>query len=607
MEGRRGNKSRQISAFLHNHAREIGIIVTILIVVISFGLFFYQQNISEENIRRTIFQQQQEEQLQSTENMAERIRSDLNLIQAILQGLASSTYLQQGELSGNRVEKLMTEGFEQVGKVAEVDWFFITDEDDVIKYSMGRPGQGSFVNADLSSRDYVQDTRRTFGPVFSNGFKAIDGVFRIAVTYPIINRDTNQYIGLVGAQIPAVDFFRRYGNIYDIESQYLAVLDNHSVQLVHPMESFIGTPFFGNHTQEATGHNTVLNNLIQTVMTGKPSSAIYEFKNSERLNTGYPIFFQNIPKYFNFIITPTKEIYAQVNDVLFAERLKTLSLLIGASAAILVLVIILLKWNSSLNNQVKRRTKELEESNRQLKQQGEMQKEFINTAAHELRTPIQPILGLSEHLSQEATDPQQRKLLNAITRNAKRLQRLAEDILDVSRIESQNLWLRKERFNINELIENLVREFQEKIDKEYDGNDDSKNIGISFEHSEEVILISADKARIGQVISNLLDNSLKFTKLRRDVKTERKMVNIFSTIKDGWVEVTVKDMGTGIDPEMGPRLFTRFASKSFSGTGLGLYLCKKIIESHGGSISGKNNPDGIGAIFSFILRLDSRS
>ena len=99
-------------------------------------------------------------------------------------------------------------------------------------------------------------------------------------------------------------------------------------------------------------------------MTGKPSSAIYEFKNSERLNTGYPIFFQNIPKYFNFIITPTKEIYAQVNDVLFAERLKTLSLLIGASAAILVLVIILLKWNSSLNNQVKSRTKELEESNR---------------------------------------------------------------------------------------------------------------------------------------------------------------------------------------------------------------------------------------------------
>ena len=127
MEGRRGNKSRQISAFLHNHAREIGIIVTILIVVISFGLFFYQQNISEENIRKSIFQQQREEQLQSTENMAERIRSDLNLIQAILQGLASSTYLQQGELSGNRVEKLMIEGFEHVGKVAEVDWFFITD------------------------------------------------------------------------------------------------------------------------------------------------------------------------------------------------------------------------------------------------------------------------------------------------------------------------------------------------------------------------------------------------------------------------------------------------------------------------------------------------
>ena len=130
--------------------------------------------------------------------------------------------------------------------------------------------------------------------------------------------------------------------------------------------------------------------------------------------------------------------------------------------------------------------------------------------------------------------------------------------MDVSRIENQNLWLRKERFNINELIGNLV---SRKKDKEYDGNDDSKNIRISFEHSEDVILISADKARIGQVISNLLDNSLKFTKLRRDVRAERKMVNTLSTIKDGWVEVTVKDMGTSIDPEMEPRLFTRFASK----------------------------------------------
>jgi signal transduction histidine kinase len=499
----------------------------------------------------------------------------------------------------------MTEGFKQVNGVAEVDWLFITDKDDVVKYSVGRLGQGGFANVDLSSRDYVQDTKRTFGPVFSDGFKSIDGVFRIAVTYPIINRDTNQYIGLVGAQIPTVDFFRRYGNIYNIESQYLAVLDNHSVQLAHPVESFIGTPFFGNHTQEATGYNTVLNNLVRTVMTGKPSSAIYEFMNNERLNTGNPIFLQNIPKYFNFIITPTNEIYAQVNDVLFAERLKTLSLLIGASAAILVLVISLLKWNSSLNSQVKRRTKELEESNRQLKQQGEMQKDFINTAAHELRTPIQPILGLSDLLIQKATDPQQRKLLNVITRNAKRLQRLAEDILDVSRIESQNLRLRKERLNLNELIGNLVREFQEKIGKEYDGYDDSEKIGISFEHSQDVILISVDKARIGQVISNLLDNSLKFTKLRRDVGGERKMVSIFSTIEDGWVEVIVKDMGTGIDPEMESRLFTRFASKSFSGTGLGLYLCKKIIESHGGSILGKNNPDGIGAIFSFILPLDS--
>lgn len=616
-------------SFLSAHAREIGVIATIMITIISFGLFFYQQNISEDSIRKSLFEEYREEQVQSTEIMAERISSDLRLVQSILQGLAGSTYLQQGELSGDRVAKLMMERFEQVNNIATVDDLFIADENDVITSDIVGKGRSSFVNIDISFRDYVPETRESSTPVFSDGFEGIDGIFRIALTYPIINRDDNRYIGMVGAQIPAVEFFRRYGNVYDIEAQYLAVLDGHSVQLVHPVDTFIGTPFFGNVTQEITGHNSILNNLIQSVMSGEPGSAIYEFSNGERLTTGYPILIHGRPEYFNFIITPAEIIFAQVNDVLFAERIKMLSLVGGATAAIIIVIIFLIKWNSILNDRVKRRTDELEESNKQLKYHDKLQEEFVNTAAHELRTPIQPILGLSEHLRSSTSDPKQRHFLDVIFRNAKRLQRLSQNILDVSKIEGEKLILQKEQFDINDLINSIVQEYRARmIRRNEDGENNKKGkrtdeeapqIQISFDHKQDVIYVYADKERIYQVIANLLDNSLKFMKSkggRREGEGEKKddhnnktnkVLTVLSEKKDDdKVQVSIKDTGPGIDPQVLPRLFSRFASGSYSGTGLGLYICKKIVESHGGSISGKNNSDGIGATFSFSLPLDSQ-
>ena len=426
------------------HIKGIGIISTILIIVISYGLFFYLRNITEENVKDSLFVQQRDRQIESTKAMAQHISSDLQSVMYILQGLADSTYLQQGELYGDRVEKLMSERFGQINAITKVDGLFIADSDDIITYNIVAEGQRSFVNIDISFRDYIQETRNMLTPVFSNGFEGIDGIYRIALTFPIINRESSQYIGMVGVQIPTIDFFARYGNVYDIKSQYLGVLDRSSVQLIHPVRSLIGTPFFGNHTQEVTGHNKILNNLIQTVMSGKPDFAIYEFRNGQRLTTGYPIFLQGKPAYFVFIITPTSMIYSHVNEVLFTERLKMFLLIAGTTAAVLVLIILLIKWNNILNKEVKRRTEQLEESNEQLIAQDKMQKEFINIAAHELRTPIQPILSLSDVLHSKVKDSEQSELLGVISRSAKKLHRLAENILDASRIESKSLTLNKQ-------------------------------------------------------------------------------------------------------------------------------------------------------------------
>jgi signal transduction histidine kinase len=223
-----------------------------------------------------------------------------------------------------------------------------------------------------------------------------------------------------------------------------------------------------------------------------------------------------------------------------------------------------------------------------------MQKEFINIAAHELRTPIQPILSSSEVLLSKIKDSRHRELLHIVSRNANRLRKLAEDILDVSRIESHSLSLHKEQFNINDIIEDVVHGYRNQIQVQ---NKVGSDTDILFTPKDDVILVEADKGRLAQVIFNLLDNSLKFTKPTRG----KGKIEIISEKKDNQVRVSILDTGIGIDPEIFPKLFSRFASKSFSGTGLGLFISKNIIEEHGGKVSAQNNPSGGGATFSFTI------
>jgi two-component system sensor histidine kinase VicK len=231
-----------------------------------------------------------------------------------------------------------------------------------------------------------------------------------------------------------------------------------------------------------------------------------------------------------------------------------------------------------------------------LKTNDKMQKEFINVAAHELRTPVQPILSLSQILQSDiSNNAKQQEFLDAIVRNAKRLQRLTENILDVTRIESQSLQLNKERFSLNENIRNAINDMNNQAGL---CNTNNKTVSILFEPKQDVF-VEADKVRIYEVISNLLKNAIQFTKegtITITAAAAEKM-NYKEAI------VSVKDTGTGIDPEIMPRLFTKFASKSVAGTGLGLFISKSIIEAHGGKIWAENDADGKGATFAFSLPL----
>ena len=590
---------------------KIGILSVISIVVFSFTLFYSIQIVTEENVKNNLISEQINRQQKASESLSQHIGSDLTLVTAVLDGLANSIYLQDKNLNPKITDNVINEKYNSIDDI--IDRIFILDKDDVVTTDLSHQGTNVDVGSDFSQREWAEEARNNLKPVFSKGFEG-QGIYSIFIAVPMISIENNQYLGLVGASIPTEKFFSRYGNVHDINSQLLVVYDKSGTILaVGADKDLVGKNFFSKTVQSFTMQNEILNNLTRTLLSGKPNYGVYEYGKTERINTGQPVLIQDTPTYFIQVVTPIREIFAKTADTLFTERLKSYSLLTAVFASVAILTVFLLKWSNSMEKEVIKRTHELNRSNVklaimsqelknsnlslqkaniQLRQNDKLQKEFINMAAHELRTPIQPILGLTDVLLDKASDPHQSQLLEVIMRNARRLQRLSGDILDVSKIESSSLKLSKIPMELNEVIQSVVDDFENgsKLER-------NKMVKIFFEPTDSII-VCIDKDRIFQVLSNLLNNALKFT------KNGSVIINI--TLDDDdennkVVKVTIQDTGIGINQELMPNLFSKFVTSSYNGTGLGLFISKGIIEAHGGRIWAENNSNGVGASFSFSL------
>jgi two-component system sensor histidine kinase VicK len=308
--------------------------------------------------------------------------------------------------------------------------------------------------------------------------------------------------------------------------------------------------------------------------------------------------------------------------------------------------------NLSKQNQL---YKQLKDAYQKVENTNAMQQEFINVAAHELRTPIQSILGYTELLLEDETNDRKKYSLFTILHNSERLQKLASDILDIARIESNTFPLNKKSLNLNSAISNIVKDYVKRqkqrkardmteLTSNINGGNNNKNnknkkedtkaietklvfeskIKVKEEGEEEDILVQADEERLTQVIDNILDNAFKFTDSsgRITVTLEKKQEEhgqgrqqqLSEYTQEGekvqgrqqqHAIITIKDTGKGIDTEILPRLFTKFTTKSHKGTGLGLYISKNIVEAHGGKLYAENNADGKGATFTITLPLSN--
>jgi signal transduction histidine kinase len=295
-------------------------------------------------------------------------------------------------------------------------------------------------------------------------------------------------------------------------------------------------------------------------------------------------------------------------------------------AAYFVNIIALSLSSIQINVELRKSNRLVILQNKKLEETGKMQKEFINIAAHELRTPIQPILGLSGLLINHNTKgSENHKIAEVIYRNALKLQHIAEDILDVTKIESQSLSLNKEKFDLDELISNTISDFENLSNYKTENLSESvkiiyKSKGQSNKHNP--IIVEADKMRISQVISNILSNASKsnictetrnikfiYVDIERQQNEREKVLHkrIYNQNinenknKKTYAIVSIKDEGIGIKQELRSRLYEKFTTDSQGGTGLGLFICKNIIESHGGDLWFEDNKDGKGVTFYFTL------
>ena len=389
----------------------------------------------------------------------------------------------------------------------------------------------------------------------------------------------------------------------------VGLIDKNGVILYSKTRNVLGKNYLTSEFQNLIPPEikNVYNNILAASLKGGSGLRDISYNNNMTTIAYQPITVDGELLWSLYISTP-HSLASNVGYLINQQKNFSTIVIIVVGSMAFGIAFLILSWNKRLEGAVKSRTVQLKNTNesltesnsllasanKQLEIHDNMQKEFINVAAHELRTPIMPILGEAELIENEISDNESARVgkeqISSIIRNAKRLDRLAADILDVSNIEGKSLKLNKTIFDIDEILSQLVKEYSRQIE-----NDTAKNKKLRIFYEPIQVKILADKYRITQVISNIINNSIKFT--------DQGTISIIGSENSDELTIKISDTGKGIDKEIINRLFDKFVSRSEQGTGLGLFISKNIIESHGGKINGFNNENGTGATFVFTLPL----
>ena len=561
-------------------------------------------------------------------DLSEILTNRLESIIPLLQTLADSPAIQNNEYQ--RARLIIDSRQNYTNSVTDFYMWLNGDGKIVWISNINSTAYQQYKDFDLSYRPYFTMARDRGMEYYSSVIESNDKVPRYYLSYPILSKQGVEYSGSnvveKGSFMGVVVAGIRTSVLGDLLKMQLlpqfnstiGLLDKNGLILYANTQSYIGKNIFGRELQSALSTllsqrslNQLNEALNASVHSADGSGSIDVISKEGTVNTlAFSPVLLNGTNFLTLYVAAPHNLAGDVASAINEQNYFSILIITIIGSIATIIAYIVLTWNKRLHAIVNSRTKELDKANKeltaayeQLKIHNKTQKEFIDIAAHELRTPLQPIIGITNVIRSKVTDSEQQKLLEIVIRNAKRLQRLVEDVLDVTRIEGHTLNIKKEVFNINDTIASILQEYRSQMERN-NKEKYSQFPEISFQPEKAGVYVRADKGRITQVISNLIDNAIKFAPHQNgklDIVVARSDSDNREEEPNGNVIVSVKDNGTGIDPEVMPRLFSKFVTKSFSGTGLGLYVSKNIIEAHGGKIWAENNNDGNGAIFYFSL------
>jgi signal transduction histidine kinase len=597
--------------------RNIAILVTIGVVAASLGAasFFYITYMAERVRAQAIANSQYNAEVKAddlasiAEEQIESVRSNLVLISRAKwvqeQDVQSSVPLFS---TAQDLTKRFTESYFWLDSDGKLLWSSSSSSEAVYQLPPG---------AEASQRSYYSVPLLTKKFHITEVIQSPDGQPRIVFANPILNAQDSSFKGVIGA----ASSLNQVGNVLTAllaRTQSTVILMATDGKILYSQdESMIGLDVTDERFQSSlpetarSGVISFMRKSLDDSVGGDRAGGSSNFQNlaaGQSATLAYqPVIVDNRAVAAVFVVAPhtfATDTFVQLENL----RILAVVLITGIGAVAFGLAAAFTRWNKKLEllvlkrtSELASRTRELEDSNRGLSQAHEklkvhdkLQREFVNIAAHELRTPIQPLLGAAEIMEMQCADKAKIEVskaeLQLIIRNAKRLERLSSDILDLSRIDSGALKLTNEDFSLSYIIADAIKDARLRSQME------SENVEMTYFADD--IFVRGDRAKISQVVSNLLTNAIKFTRNGTiTVSTQR-------DVGSNTAVVTVKDTGTGIDAEVLPKIFERFVTKSEHGTGIGLYISKKIVEAHGGRIWGENRSDGVkGATFGFTLPL----
>jgi signal transduction histidine kinase len=580
------------------------ILAVIAGIALVLSIFSYQYSILTSNKIRDIASQEVRSNARiEVHGLTQILGKQLQTVSALLQTLTPSPLIQNDQ---NQKSAFVLFNSRQNSTNELTNFYMWLDSEGKIVWisNMNQSTYQKYRGTDLSYRSYFTVPKDTHTAYYSSLIDSNDKVPRLYISYPVINSSTGIFKGVVVAGINVYTLGNLLKNqLFPQFNSTIGLLDRNGIILYSNPTQFVGDYIFGNKFQSVLSSllrppesTTLLNNLIRTSLQGSTGAGDI-LANGKMSTIAYEPVLVKGQYFLTLYISAQHNLATDVSTLIDQQRYFTTLIIAIIGAVAIIIAFLVFSWNKRLATLVNTRTADLKTANdslalanKQLKVHDKMQQEFINIASHEMKTPTQAILGYSKLIQRH---PEKREvMMEAIARNATRLQRLTNDILDVTRIETQSLKLNIERVNLNELISYIIEDYVNEIEKT------NKDIKILHEPQNQIIEVEADKNRLTQVISNLLSNAIKFT--------NKGIIRVTEEVKDSKALVCIKDTGQGIDPEIFPRLFSKFAAKSETGTGLGLFISKSIVEAHGGKIWAENNADydgKKGATFTFSIPL----